>query len=105
MKTGRLVGGGKNEDFGSVLDAMGRSSIEATESAEGGEEKTKFAFHSFGAQFCEVRVNQIGHRFGFRPFTPSARSRFAPASLDIVPGHDAGPRCARNLQYQRPASA
>jgi xanthine dehydrogenase YagR molybdenum-binding subunit len=53
MKTGRLVGGGKNEDFGSVLDAMGRSSIEATESAEGGAEKTKFAFHSFGAQFCE----------------------------------------------------
>jgi xanthine dehydrogenase YagR molybdenum-binding subunit len=37
---------------------MGRSSIEATESAEAGEEKTKYAFHSFGAQFCEVRVNQ-----------------------------------------------
>jgi xanthine dehydrogenase YagR molybdenum-binding subunit len=57
-ENGQLVGGGKTADFGSVLNAMGRSSIEATESAEAGEEKTKYAFHSFGAQFCEVRVNQ-----------------------------------------------
>ncbi|HSZ76815.1 MAG TPA: molybdopterin cofactor-binding domain-containing protein [Chthoniobacterales bacterium] len=57
-ENGQLVGGGKTADFGSVLNAMGRSSIEATESAEAGEEKTKYAFHSFGAQFCELRVNQ-----------------------------------------------
>ena len=57
-ENGQLVGDGKTADFGSVLKAMGRSSIEATESAEAGEEKTKYAFHSFGAQFCELRVNQ-----------------------------------------------
>ena len=57
-ENGQLVGGGKREDFGAVLSAMGRGSVEATETAAPGEEQEKYAFYSFGAQFCEVAVNR-----------------------------------------------
>ncbi len=52
------MGGGKSVDFGSVLSAIGRGSVEATEIAAAGEEEEKYAFHSFGAQFCELKVNR-----------------------------------------------
>jgi xanthine dehydrogenase YagR molybdenum-binding subunit len=55
---GQLVGGGKSVDFGSVLSANGRGSVEATEVAAAGEEEEKYAFHSFGAQFCQLKVNR-----------------------------------------------
>jgi xanthine dehydrogenase YagR molybdenum-binding subunit len=55
---GQLVGGGKSVDFGSVLGATGRGSVEATEMAAAGEEEEKYAFHSFGAQFCQLKVNR-----------------------------------------------
>jgi xanthine dehydrogenase YagR molybdenum-binding subunit len=55
---GQLVGGGKSVDFGSVLGATGRGSVEATEMAAAGEEEKKYAFHSFGAQFCQLKVNR-----------------------------------------------
>jgi xanthine dehydrogenase YagR molybdenum-binding subunit len=57
-ENGQLVGGGKREDFGTVLNAIGRGSVEATETAGPGEEQEKYAFYSFGAQFCEVIVNR-----------------------------------------------
>ena len=57
-REGQLVGGGKSVDFGSVLSAAGRGSVEATEMAAAGEEEEKYAFHSFGAQFCELKVNR-----------------------------------------------
>ena len=37
---------------------MGRGSVQAIESAAAGEEEEKYAFHSFGAQFCELKVNR-----------------------------------------------
>jgi xanthine dehydrogenase YagR molybdenum-binding subunit len=57
-RDGELTGGGKSADFGAVLSAMGRGSIQAIESAAAGEEEEKYAFHSFGAQFCELKVNR-----------------------------------------------
>jgi xanthine dehydrogenase YagR molybdenum-binding subunit len=57
-RNGQLTGGGKSMDFGSVLSAMGRGSVEAVEMAAAGEEEEKYAFHSFGAQFCELKVNR-----------------------------------------------
>jgi len=57
-ENGQLVGGGKREDFGTVLNAIGRGSVEATETTAPGDEQEKYAFYSFGAQFCEVEVNQ-----------------------------------------------
>ncbi len=57
-RDGELTGGGKSADFGAVLSAMGRGSVQAIESAAAGEEEEKYAFHSFGAQFCELKVNR-----------------------------------------------
>jgi xanthine dehydrogenase YagR molybdenum-binding subunit len=57
-REGQLVGEGKSVDFGSVLSATGRGSVEATEMAAAGEEEEKYAFHSFGAQFCQLKVNR-----------------------------------------------
>ena len=57
-RNGELAGGGKSADFGSVLSAIGRGSVEATEMAAAGEEEEKYAFHSFGAQFCKLKVNR-----------------------------------------------
>jgi xanthine dehydrogenase YagR molybdenum-binding subunit len=57
-ENGQLIGGGKREDFGTILNAIGRGSVEATETAAPGQEQDKYAFYSFGAQFCEVEVNQ-----------------------------------------------
>ena len=57
-KSGEITGGGKSADFGSVLSAIGRSAVEAVEMAAPGEEEEKYAFHSFGAQFCELQVNR-----------------------------------------------
>jgi xanthine dehydrogenase YagR molybdenum-binding subunit len=57
-KNGELAGGGKSATFGSVLSTIGRGSVEAVEMAAAGEEEEKYAFHSFGAQFCELKVNR-----------------------------------------------
>jgi xanthine dehydrogenase YagR molybdenum-binding subunit len=55
---GRLIGNGKSMDFADLLGGLGRGAVEATETAQAGEEEKKYAFHSFGAQFCEIRVNE-----------------------------------------------
>jgi xanthine dehydrogenase YagR molybdenum-binding subunit len=55
---GELISGDRRISFSEFLTTLGRSAIEATENADSGEEKSKFAFHSFGAQFCEVKVNE-----------------------------------------------
>ena len=41
-----------------MLNAIRRGAVEATESVASGDEQKKYAFYSFGAQFCEVEVNQ-----------------------------------------------
>ncbi len=56
-ENGQLVEGGKRADFGTVLNAIGRGSVEATESAASGEQE-KYAFYSFGAHFCVVAVKR-----------------------------------------------
>jgi xanthine dehydrogenase YagR molybdenum-binding subunit len=65
---GEIRSGGKAISFDQLLTTMGRSGIEATESAAPGEEEQKYAFASFGAQFCEVKVHDLTaevrvHRF------------------------------------------
>lgn len=68
-KDGELVGGGKSADFGSVLSAIGRSAVEAVEMAAAGDEEEKYAFHSFGAQFCELKVNRWTSEVRLQRFT------------------------------------
>jgi len=55
---GRVLADGRTMTFGELLRAVSRSSISAIGSSSPGEELTKHSFSSFGAQFCEVRVNR-----------------------------------------------
>ena len=55
---GSLIGAGKKVDFGALLTMTGKSSVEATDAAEPGNEEERYVFHSFGAQFCELKVNR-----------------------------------------------
>jgi len=57
-KNGELSGGGKSIDFASFLNGIGRSAVEAVAVADQGPEEEKYAFNSFGAHFCKLRVNQ-----------------------------------------------
>ncbi|MDP9796117.1 xanthine dehydrogenase YagR molybdenum-binding subunit [Catenuloplanes nepalensis] len=57
---GRLHGGGHSATFGQLLTAVGRKSIEARATTQlAPETAERFEFHSFGAHFCEVRVNRF----------------------------------------------
>ena len=55
---GTLRADGKSVPFEAVLSALDRSAVEGTGAASPGEEEHKYGFLSFGAQFCEVRVNE-----------------------------------------------
>jgi xanthine dehydrogenase YagR molybdenum-binding subunit len=55
---GMLQAGGKSVPFEGVLAALDRSAVEGSGTASPGEEEHKYGFLSFGAQFCEVRVNE-----------------------------------------------
>jgi xanthine dehydrogenase YagR molybdenum-binding subunit len=57
-ENGRLTAEGHTIAFGEMLSSIGRGAVEAMESTEPGEEERKFAFHSFGSQFCELKVNR-----------------------------------------------
>jgi xanthine dehydrogenase YagR molybdenum-binding subunit len=57
-KNGDLISGDQRIEFSAFLNMIGRGSVEAMESTEQGSESSKYAFHSFGAQFCEVKVNE-----------------------------------------------
>jgi xanthine dehydrogenase YagR molybdenum-binding subunit len=54
---GVLQASGKSVPFEGVLSALDRSAVEGSGTASPGEEEHKYGFLSFGAQFCEVRVN------------------------------------------------
>jgi xanthine dehydrogenase YagR molybdenum-binding subunit len=57
---GRMVSrndASKVDTFAAVLKRAGKDSIEAEASAHPGEEQKEFAIHSFGAQFCEVKID------------------------------------------------
>ena len=84
-ENGQLVGGGNRADFGTVLNAIGRGSVEATETAAPGDEQENYAFYSFGAQFCEVAVNR---------WTFEIRVKRVTAVMDI--GTVVNPKTARS---------
>ncbi|MTD56219.1 xanthine dehydrogenase family protein molybdopterin-binding subunit [Amycolatopsis pithecellobii] len=56
---GSLIGGGRTIGFGTLLELTGTPAVEATESGPAGGDPAKYAFHSFGAHFCEVRVHRL----------------------------------------------
>jgi xanthine dehydrogenase YagR molybdenum-binding subunit len=56
--SGSVLGDDRTMTFGEVLRATGRASLSVTGSSAPGEEMTKHSFSSFGAQFCEVRVQR-----------------------------------------------
>ena len=58
-ESGEIRGGGKALTFDQLLGVLGRSAIEATSSSAPGDEAHKYAFNSFGAQFCEVKVHAL----------------------------------------------
>ena len=47
------------ESYGSILARAGRDVVEAEASAPLPLEAQKYSMHSFGAQFCEVRVSEV----------------------------------------------
>jgi xanthine dehydrogenase YagR molybdenum-binding subunit len=55
---GRLSGGGHTVAFGELLTALGRDAVESPGMSGPGAERMAYAIHSFGAHFCEVRVNR-----------------------------------------------
>jgi xanthine dehydrogenase YagR molybdenum-binding subunit len=57
---GEIHGNGKSLSFEQLLATLDRSAIEATGSAAlSDEDEEKYAFDSFGAQFCEVKVHDL----------------------------------------------
>ncbi|MFD8600040.1 xanthine dehydrogenase family protein molybdopterin-binding subunit [Kitasatospora sp. NPDC059646] len=57
-RDGRVVGGGHSLTFAELLAATGRSELDSPGASAPGAERLRFAVHSFGAHFCEVRVNR-----------------------------------------------
>ena len=58
--SGEIHGNGKSLSFERLLTTLGRGAIEATGSAAlSDEDEEKYAFDSFGAQFCEVKVHDL----------------------------------------------
>ncbi|MEO9323382.1 xanthine dehydrogenase family protein molybdopterin-binding subunit [Nocardioides sp. C4-1] len=55
---GRIEGDGRSLTFGRFLRTVGLPAVEATSTAPRGPEVEQYEFHSFGAHFCEVRVNR-----------------------------------------------
>jgi xanthine dehydrogenase YagR molybdenum-binding subunit len=82
---GSLIGAGKKVDFGALLTMTGKSSVEATDAAEPGNEEERYVFHSFGAQFCELKVNR---------WTNEVRLLRATSVIDI--GTVVNPKTARS---------
>jgi len=56
-RDGELVAEGRRIAFGDLLETTSTSAVEATGRDSGGD-GSRYAFHSFGAHFCEVRVNR-----------------------------------------------
>lgn len=55
---GRVSGGGHTMGFGELLTLLGRPALESPGMSAPGAEQVRYAVHSFGAHFCEVRVNR-----------------------------------------------
>ncbi|MFC6083490.1 xanthine dehydrogenase family protein molybdopterin-binding subunit [Sphaerisporangium aureirubrum] len=57
-QNGDLLSGGRRLGFATLLRTLGLTGVEAVGSSAQGPEARDHAFASFGAQFCEVRVNR-----------------------------------------------
>ncbi|MBM7112311.1 xanthine dehydrogenase family protein molybdopterin-binding subunit [Archangium primigenium] len=57
VERGQLVAGGKKDSYAALLQRQKLGTLEAEAESEPGKEKEQYAMHSFGAQFCEVRVD------------------------------------------------
>ncbi|HEX2298031.1 MAG TPA: xanthine dehydrogenase family protein molybdopterin-binding subunit, partial [Pseudonocardiaceae bacterium] len=55
---GALTAAGRTVSFGELLEATGTPAVEATEGSGPGGDRQEFEFYSFGAHFCEIRVNR-----------------------------------------------
>ncbi|TDC84004.1 xanthine dehydrogenase family protein molybdopterin-binding subunit [Micromonospora sp. KC606] len=55
---GALTAAARRVSFGDLLEATGSAAVEATEGVGFGGDRQGFEFASFGAHFCEVRVNR-----------------------------------------------
>jgi xanthine dehydrogenase YagR molybdenum-binding subunit len=56
---GHLDGGDRFETFASILSRAGLEEVTAEAEAPSPVEVSKYSMHSYGAQFCEVRVNAV----------------------------------------------
>jgi xanthine dehydrogenase YagR molybdenum-binding subunit len=56
---GELVGPDRRLGFGELLRLVGVDGVEAVRNAGPGGEQAQYEFTSFGAHFCEVRVNRL----------------------------------------------
>jgi xanthine dehydrogenase YagR molybdenum-binding subunit len=56
---GQVRGAGRSMSFGRLLATVGRDQIEATGTTQPGPVLSRYEFYSFGAHFCEVRVNRF----------------------------------------------
>lgn len=56
---GHLSSADRSLGFGRLLSMLGTSAVEATAESLPGDEADRYAFYSFGAHFCEVRVNRF----------------------------------------------
>jgi xanthine dehydrogenase YagR molybdenum-binding subunit len=68
---GRLHGRGRSMSFGALLAAVGSPGVERTASAPAGV-PAGYVYHSFGAHFCEVRVNRFTRETRVTRFTTVA---------------------------------
>ncbi len=57
LEDGVVVGSGGRVTVAELLGRNGLNFVDATVEAKPGDEKQHFSLHSFGAQFCEVRVD------------------------------------------------
>jgi xanthine dehydrogenase YagR molybdenum-binding subunit len=55
---GYLVADNRRVPFADVLNSMDRGAVEAVEAVDPLSPGGKYVYHSFGAQFCEVKVNR-----------------------------------------------
>jgi xanthine dehydrogenase YagR molybdenum-binding subunit len=56
---GQVRADGEAIAFADLLTTTRIDAVEASDTAAPGEERGRYAFHSFGAHFCEVRVNRF----------------------------------------------
>ncbi|MCA2211782.1 xanthine dehydrogenase family protein molybdopterin-binding subunit [Jidongwangia harbinensis] len=84
-RAGALHAGGRSVTFGALLTATGHPAVEATASGGPGGPPAEYAFHSFGAHFCEVRVNRW-----------TAELRLSRITTVVDAGTIVNPKTARN---------